>query len=284
MTDPSQDQGSNNVIPLNQVLASILRDVDKAQNTSNVFSAKLSRYYKSHQTLHNFPVPNGSIDEVDIGLKMAIDGVDLPGPAKEDQIGQAMDIFKNAAELIAEHLAESMQEKMGPAGNEELQSQVGQMLKTAQGSVFQDKLKDRIFGGLNQSLESLISRGQGLDFNATCDKATDIVEAIVLSNDAVQAALDAGSLSEDDLHTMVQNLVRDVLQFAVGAVGAFELWDSPNLNVIINTNALADVPESLLTTCQVKVKQRSYKWVLNANIQPNSQDPNIDAGVLERVD
>ncbi len=279
MTDPSSQSG---ITPLNKVLAAILRDVDKAQNASNIYSSKLSRYYKNNKTLSYFPVPNGCIQEVELDLKLAIDGIALPGPSDEEQIEQAINIFKTVSIYLSNDIGSVLRAKLVPTGTEEQQAQIRQASEAVDGKVFKEKLSAKVFGNLTEALEGLVSAEKGLNYEATLSNVKATLKTAVLQHETMKTCLcttDALEGLQDDL----AELVEDVLKRAVGAAVAFELWDTPNLNVIVNTNDLTEVPEYLLTTLNVKVHQRNYKWVLNAQI-PNSTDPGIAAEMLEPVE
>ncbi|HSG41338.1 MAG TPA: hypothetical protein VLE27_16980 [Thermoanaerobaculia bacterium] len=57
---------------LGDVLGAILRDQTVAQHVANQTTARLADQYRDHKTLRGFPVPNPTLQEVEIELKFAI--------------------------------------------------------------------------------------------------------------------------------------------------------------------------------------------------------------------
>lgn len=57
---------------LGDVIGAILRDQTVAQHLANQTTARLADQYRDHKTLRGFPVPNPTVQEVEVELKFAI--------------------------------------------------------------------------------------------------------------------------------------------------------------------------------------------------------------------
>lgn len=60
---------------LGSVLGALLRDVARAQDISNRYSAQLSQVYENDALLREFPVPNARLADVELELVFTITGV-----------------------------------------------------------------------------------------------------------------------------------------------------------------------------------------------------------------
>ena len=60
---------------LGSVLGALLRDVVRAQDISNRYSAQLSEVYEQDPLLREFPIPNARLADVELELSFAITGV-----------------------------------------------------------------------------------------------------------------------------------------------------------------------------------------------------------------
>ena len=68
---------------VSDLIAAFLVDLARAQHQSNLFSAELGEIYRSHPLLRVFPVPNGCITEINLDLKIAVDGVMMAEISRE---------------------------------------------------------------------------------------------------------------------------------------------------------------------------------------------------------
>jgi hypothetical protein len=93
---------------LSDLIAAVLIDVARAQHRSNVYSARLGEIYKADPLLRPFPVPNGYVADLVIGLKFAIDSIGADGSRPEPLLARAYKAFDDLVERLTRRVAAAL--------------------------------------------------------------------------------------------------------------------------------------------------------------------------------
>lgn len=228
---------------LNSVIASILDSLDSAQHKSNLTTSKLAEQYKTDNTLKYLQLPNAVMSEVDITLRYAINNYSTPVMLKKS--------LTETSESAALKEATFTPKVLNRSANRTIAENVYAKLEPNLSKRTKELLAD------NSKKEILISRIQdtlytsGKNQKSADDTTTAVLKTIneSLSENGETVTADKKALS---------NLIANGRQ-RVYTISSSE--DIGELDVIIDANALAEMPADAIQTLHITTKMENYRWI-----------------------
>ncbi|MEM6820777.1 MAG: hypothetical protein AAF558_02385 [Verrucomicrobiota bacterium] len=263
--NPASPGAAAKSTPLSSILGAILQDLTKAQDTSNRYSAKLSQIYKNREFLRQFPVPNGLLTELEMELKVAVNGVDTVSTNAEDLFLQARTALKQSCQDIANRTIQSVSNFLETADPGDLDSETFATLKENLSSPeFTGLLNKKLNQALVNDLEHLFSTSSKLDVQATGQQILSTVDNVVLQNPDLSKFLDTKNPKATEcLKTIQADIISVVKKLPEVIKPRASFWENPEMNVIADASTLSSLPDLAVGSIKIKAELRDYKWVIN---------------------
>lgn len=228
---------------LNSVIASILDSLDSAQHKSNLTTSKLAEQYKTDNTLKYLQLPNAVMSEVDITLRYAINTYsntvmlkkNLTETSESAEVKEATFTPKVLNRSANRTIAENVYAKLEP-----------NLSKSAKEILADSSKKEILISRIQDSLYTSGKNQKSADDTTTAVLKT-INESLSENGEAVTA--DKKALS---------NLIANGRQ-KVYTISSSE--DIGDLDVIIDANALAEMPADAIQTLHITTKMKNYRWI-----------------------
>ena len=249
---------------LSEVLGAMLRDVNDAQAYSTRAARELAAEWQDDPRLLPLDVPNAWISELDLELRFAIAGVDRqPARRRDPAISRAT--FTHAADHIAaaatHAVATYVRERLDLAGDRpRWESMIAAIEHPERRARLRDQLEDALFGA-----RSSIVTGTppAVDINvATCVVDETLAEKL-FGEAPLATVFTAGSKARTQTQKQLAGVI-DTSLTAINAAlaasqapGAFD----PDLDVLVSSQDLAEVPAHLVSTLRIQLDMRKYRWL-----------------------
>jgi hypothetical protein len=228
---------------LNSVIASILDSLDSAQHKSNLTTSKLAEQYKTDNTLKYLQLPNAVMSEVDITLRYAINTYSTPVMLKKSltetsesaEVKEATFTPKVLNRSANRTIAENVYAKLEP-----------NLSKSAKEILADSSKKEILIGRIQDTLYT-----SGKNQKSADDTTTAVLKTIneSLSENGETITADKKALS---------NLIANGRQKVYTISSSDEIGD---LDVIIDANALAEMPADAIQTLHITTKMKNYRWI-----------------------
>lgn len=228
---------------LNSVIASILDSLDSAQHKSNLTTSQLAEQYKTDNALKYLQLPNAVMSEVDITLRYAINSYSNPVMQKKSltessetavikQATYAPKVLNRTANRV---IAEKVFDKLEPT------------LSRSAKEILADKAKKEIL--ISRIQDTLYTSGKNK--KSADDTTTAVLKTI---NESLSEKGDVVTAEKKAVSDLIDNARQNVYMISASE-------DIGDLDVIIDANALADMPEEAIQTLHITTKMQNYRWI-----------------------
>ncbi|MCB9649349.1 MAG: hypothetical protein H6730_22510 [Deltaproteobacteria bacterium] len=238
------------------IVTALLRDLTRAQDASNRFSAKLAERYRDGEVLRFFPVPNAVATEVELELRFAL---------AEPTGGSALEPLVPGRRLLTRHLREITRVVLRDLadhiqGRARLDGPQVELLDGLRSDDLADELAGRAARAVGQVGPRLFA-ARSLAPEQVQEVVRVSVREAVLATPEVAAEVDAAAVDRILLASQPQwALHLEVLAEAVEALSVDTV--DPELPVIIGAAGLRDLPLDHAHVVRIKAELRDYRWVV----------------------
>lgn len=228
---------------LNSVIASILDSLDSAQHKSNLTTSKLAEQYKTDNTLKYLQLPNAVMSEIDITLRYAINNYSTPVMLKKSLTETSESATAKEATFTPKVLNRSANRTIAENVYAKLEPNLSKNTK----ELLADSRKKEIL--ISRIQDTLYTSGKNQ--KSADDTTTAVLKTIneSLSENGETVTADKKALS---------NLIANGRQ-KVYTISSSD--DIGELDVIIDANALAEMPADAIQTLHITTKMENYRWI-----------------------
>ncbi len=228
---------------LNSVIASILDSLDSAQHKSNLTTSKLAEQYKTDNTLKYLQLPNAVMSEIDITLRYAINNYSTPVMLKKSLTETSESATAKEAKFTPKVLNRTANRTVA----ENLYAKLEPNLSRNAKEILADSTKKEIL--ISRIQDTLYTSGKNQ--KSADDTTTAVLKTI---NESLSENNEVATAEKKALTDLIANARQRVF-----TVSASE--DIGDLDVIIDANALADMPEEAIQTLHITTKMQNYRWI-----------------------
>ena len=247
---------------LSQIIGALLMDLAKAQHISNKYSARLAEAYLHDEKLQPFTVPNAFINNFQLDVSFASNGVkDAHEPEFSMVHGAFRSILPDLVQGILDRLCTVLKPRLKKAKAHHQENGVKPKTITANlQKRFGSYLKTRLLQTFHENAPLLGSENHRRWLKNLSGQLTKTVVLEIAEHRDLEHLLDAGSRGEMEeklreiIHMPVMNL-KPVIELAL------EMSRDKSLLASIDTNLLRDLPVHALMNLKLMVDMRDYKWV-----------------------
>lgn len=264
---------------LRSIIAAFLADLTCAQHRANLLSERLSREYRNHTLLRFFPVPNALLEEAEITLRFAVDTPEIeedlcPKLTAVSVAPVPKVLVADAAGEIAILLQNVIADKLASSATEPTQL----LVQRLQREIRSHRIREALIRNLMPNLESVVllqsSWPNASAFATQTEQA--LLEALLGTfGDDEDLTTITGSVSEF-ANTVLDEPTRQQtcasLERVVASNSAITEAASafPATRVIVSASDLGSVPDYTVHSLRLKAKLRNYKWVIDREGDPAS--------------
>ncbi|WP_163438552.1 hypothetical protein [Fibrobacter succinogenes] len=228
---------------LNSVIASILDSLDSAQHKSNLTTSQLAEQYRTDNTLKYLQLPNAVMSEVDITLRYAINSYSNPVMLKKSLTESNDATLAKEAKFTPKVLNRTANRTVA----ENLYAKLEPNLSRNAKEILADSTKKEIL--ISRIQDTLYTSGKNQ--KSADDTTTAVLKTI---NESLSENNEVATAEKKALTDLIANARQRVF-----TVSASE--DIGDLDVIIDANALADMPEEAIQTLHITTKMQNYRWI-----------------------
>ncbi|MEM7442330.1 MAG: hypothetical protein AAF414_03250 [Pseudomonadota bacterium] len=237
---------------LEQVVGALLRDLAKSRFAADIYSRSISRYYEQDFLLRRFPIPRTEIEEAEIELKFAIEGVAASLANTEGREATLAPMFERSIERVVTLFLSFLVPRV--AAREDIESR---MANPVNRNVFRIDLRQAGLRYMIVNFTELISDEGAFDVKAAAQGLTDAFQGVLLRN-----AVDGDEITNDEAASLTGGIdVTPPLEDLRKRIA--DVWTvdrDARLDVTIGADALRELPAEILSTVKIKAAVRNYQW------------------------
>jgi len=252
---------------LKDIFGSILRDMVMAQHQTNLFSQSLSESYSKSGRTSRFTLPSVSLGEVEFNLRYAINGG--LQEIKEEDINYSetnkklLYVTRESIDMLIKVLV-----KYVKASKIEYRENGYDFIDSLQDNFkFKHTLSTRFFNILTEDVGKIMADdGKSFDVDKLGDMILSAAEENIIMNNDIKEIFDlpGGSQLRDTVKSNFESVIKtdmdDILRESKD--GNFrKIQRFGSLNVELDSNVLAQLPESAIHTFTIKVTPQTLKDV-----------------------
>lgn len=259
---------------LRDAVAAILADVTRAQNQANLLSRNLSETYRDDHLLRVFPVPNAQLAGLTLDLRFAVVPSDRPaadggaGTARGPRARPPASAFHALAFRLAETVLEATADVIPTTTPRDTRL------------AFQAELRSRRAAtALASHLAPVIQRWHERLTLDDCEKPVSTLAAEALKevgavlrdhlvrDPALQEAFGGIPATVEAVRKECGTPLRKALERFLNHTRTVEvgLAAIPDFDVILDTEALARLPQHALQTLRLRIGLDEYRWMVAEN-------------------
>jgi hypothetical protein len=249
---------------LNQVIGAVLRDIAQARFTSDLYSRQISFVYEQDSLLRRFPVPRAEIQQVEFDLKFAIKEVKVDAERHESYraaVGRLFDVYSMTMMRAAvDHVRTKLREEMGDKPSQPQKDAAALFEKRFLSDDSRDRFQGRLLVFLNENAAGLLSTGK-FDTGKVQEVIQNELDHVKQSPD-LQIIKDAfPDAAWDKVIDDAKGPMTEELNKLAADVDKIKgKYPDYSIEVEIGPDALAKVPESIISSIRVTSIMKNYKW------------------------
>ena len=228
---------------LNSVIASILDSLDNAQHKSNLTTSQLAEQYKTEDTLKYLQLPNAVMSEVDITLRYAINNFSNTVMLKKSATEANESTLLKEATFTPKVLNRTANRTVA----ENVYAKLEPNLSKSAREILADSAKKEIL--ISRIQDTLYTSGKNL--KSADDTTTAVLKTI---NESLSENNEVATADKKALSNLIANSRQKVYTISASD-------DISDLDVIIDANALAEMPAEAIQTLHITTKMQNYRWV-----------------------
>lgn len=238
---------------LHQIVGGLLRDIAKARFGSDLYSRSIARYYEARSLLRQFPVPRTEIDEVELELKFAIDGISVEPVQNETREATLAIILERETEAIAQKVMDAIRETAHKLIVEH-KRQIGL-------AGLMVKLRQHILSSFLANSDTWINSEGTLDLKAAVSGLKQAVESLLElvfpdEKKAFYGQLD--ELFESDSRNSIFAQLYDLNKKVA------EIWHEESqsrIEIEVDRERLTKMTSDMICSIKIKSHVRNYVWM-----------------------
>ena len=266
---------------LRDAVAAILADVTRAQNQANLLSRSLSETYRDDHLLRVFPVPNAQLAGLTLDLRFAVvpvraaaageaadDDAASPGPASRAQAHPPSSAFHALAHRLAEtalgETAGAVPESAPAAPGAGVRGQLRSPRTVS-------ALAGHLAGALQKWYERLGPDAAGRPVEELSAEALkevgEVLRDALVADPGLQEAVGGPRPLVSAVRSRCGAPLRETLEDFLRHARSVEvgLAEVPDFEVVLDTDALARLPEHALQTLRLRIALDEYRWMVAEN-------------------
>ncbi len=252
-----------------KIVSSILRDLVLAQHEANMYAVSLENIYKKNGRLEKFSLPAIATGDIEFELRYGINGNSKEEEEYEINYhalrSQAKDISHQLATFVLDTVIQVILENIPPSKDDHVVTLDESPELKQQFSAF---LSRKIFQSLQQSFTALINADGSFNAKTLLECTISVSDNEILHHhDLIDMfARPGGAEVRKKALEMVHTSVEEIIPKILKDMNFMRKRMLPSVDVMIDSNELAKLPEECVHTLHFKVSPKSINFYLDEDM------------------
>ena len=251
---------------LSTVIGAILRDMIVAQHEANMYAVSLEEVYKQNGRLEKFSLPTVAVGEVELNLRYGVEDDSVKKEQFEINFPQLRKLSEKVSHQVAQAilgrglpLLQSLFPYNGTDEDAKLLADVA--LDKGLQQEYCAFLGRKILKSMQQCFTTLINDDGSINQNALHDCIIETCEVYLFNLKDLQPLFDkpGGSEAQEKIKASINDLLADLLPKLLKDINMKRKRLLPSMDVILNSEELAHLPEECLHTLHLHVSPNGIK-------------------------
>lgn len=246
-----------------KIISSILRDMVLAQHEANMYAVALENIYKKNGRLEKFSLPAIATGDIELELRYGINGKAEDKAEYEINYhalrSQAKEISHQLATFVLDTVIQVILDNIPPSKDDNVVTLDESPELKQKFSAF---LSRKIFQSLQQSFTALINEDGSFNAKTLLECAISVSDNEILHHQdlsdmfARPGGAEARKKALEVMHTSVEEIIPKILK----DMNFMRKRLLPSVDVVIDSNELAKLPEECVHTLHLKVSPKNINF------------------------
>lgn len=252
---------------LSHLIAAILKEVEKAQDQSNLYTRQLAAKYRNDKIMRNLPVPNALLTELDFEFNFVLDDEDIDPQSFEKQVLEPTfnlfyKPFKTITAKVLKHICNFLQDKIDLNKTDHEKDKLIKIIA----SLKSEKIENKVAKNVTQySYDDLVAIFKQPDKQPSRREISDLVMNSYkefLFNDPDLSKMLKG-IEEKSILDTISDLLKEFVHEIEEAYRDFNKSELERpLNIVTESKRLSNLPIENLNKLRIRLRLEGYKWIV----------------------
>ncbi len=268
---------------LSSLVATVLEEIEKAQDQANLYSRQLAEKYRNDKILRVFPVPNSLLTEVDVDFVFGLEeGMEMARETLQPELLPGSPLFREPLRHITEHIIRKIRTTLSatqqPSATDS--DKTDTLLKNLKSGRVDKRIVDKAASNLSTILMGKKKRKRENQLAQLITCYSHVLEETVFSDkpfldhlatlglngkQMLKSLMEAPETSD-----LFKNLIETHEKAKKDFTASYLLQHS---KITIDSQKLSGLPVESLNHLHLKLRLEGYKWVV---LEKTEELTNVD--------